>query len=67
MGFIEPDMYEDDGYERHRRDRRYYHEGGEESIGDAMNSIEEMWNNADPETKRRLKAGMNELVGKMKI
>lgn len=67
MGYIEPDMYDEEGYGRHHRDRRYYHEGGEENIGEAMDSIEEMWNNADPETKRRLKAGMNELMGKMKV
>lgn len=67
MGYIEPDMYDEDGYGRHHRDKRFYHEGGEENIGEAMDSIESMWNDADPETKRRLKAGMNELMSKMKI
>lgn len=67
MGYIEPDMYDDDGYGRHHRDRRWYHEGGEGNMGEALNDLEEMWNNADPEAKRRMKAGMNELLGKMKI
>lgn len=67
MGYVEPGMYDEDGYGRDHRSRRWYHEGGEENIGEAMESIEEMWDHADPETKRRLKAGMNELIGKMKI
>lgn len=67
MGYVEPDWDEDMyGRDRHR-EKRWYHEPTNENVGEVMMDLETMWNNADPETKRRLKGGMNELIGKMKI